>query len=422
MYQDPEDVDGLVGKDDPERSPRRFAYVPIRGHPATIHRRRALDLASARDSILPALTELEGWSLASVGNTSAGSPAKWADLVREERAIGAGAPAQCTESTAASLREYTQRHRVASRGADANARFMTYICEDGMNCGGLGDRLLGMTSAFLFSLVTGRAFHAEWQTPVPIDVVFDSPNIDWSFSSFATEQHPVFSRQALISKARELDIIHFDAAETDLVFGTRDWDAPIDEKGLTEGMEARDLAFASPWIKFFTNRGMVNRAFSYEPLRDRLFELGLHAETAFSCILGYLFTPKPSARAFIDIYTSTFSLPSVFSVGIQIRTGDLSMKDPVYDRGNTVKVHNAFFKCADALADTYALPNQKVIYYLVTDSSHLREDARKRLGGKVVVSGLGITHIHQKSGHADGVLNAVIEECVVPGAGQSFPC
>ena len=71
----------------------------------------------------------------------------------------------------------------------------------------------------------------------------------------------------------------------------------------------------------------------------------------------------------------------------------------------------------------------KVLYYLVTDSAHLRKEAIRELGDKVVVTGagesvapceskkaiptfsrLGIEHIHQRSGHADGVFNAVLEE------------
>lgn len=348
-------------------------------------------------------------SLAALTNFSLGSLTKWVDLVSEESAIVNGHSPQCGAGASTWMREYAEMHRLVSTG-EGHGRFLTYVCENGMNCGGLGDRLLGMTSGFLFSLVTGRAFHAEWQAPIPMDVVFDSPFIDWSFSSFTSAEHPVFGQQELVEQARELDIIHFNAESTDRVFGTRDWDAPIVNDKLTKGMEARDLAFASPWIKFFTNRGMIYRAFRYRRLQSRLHALDLKPHTAFSCILSYLFTPKPSAQEFINAYTSVFSLPSVFSVGIQIRTGDMSMKDATYDKQNTVEVHKEFFQCADQLAETYALPDQKVLYYLVTDSAHLRQDAMQKLRDRVVISGLGITHIHQKSGHADGVYNAVIEE------------
>ena len=151
---------------------------------------------------------------------------------------------------------------------------------------------------------------------------------------------------------------------------------------------------------------MVYRSFSYGHLQNRISSLKLKPLTAFSCILNYLFRPKPPALAFISDYSSVFALPSVFSVGIQIRTGDASMKDPEYDTTNALDVHSAFFKCADQLAEMYSMPDQKVrhfnprrvnrlscarqvLYYLVTDSAHLREEAIRKLGNKVVVTGAG---------------------------------
>lgn len=83
---------------------------------------------------------------------------------------------------------------------------------------------------------------------------------------------------------------------------------------------------------------MVYRSFSYSHLQNRVTALKLKPLTAFSCILNYLFRPKPQALGFISDYSSVFSLPSVFSVGIQIRTGDASMKDPDYDATNTLEV------------------------------------------------------------------------------------
>lgn len=82
------------------------------------------------------------------------------------------------------------------------------------------------------------------------------------------------------------------------------------------------------------------------------------------------------------------------------------MKSAEYDASNTVDVYQSFFQCADQLAETYMLPGQRLVYFLVTDSAHLRADARNRFGNKVLVSGVGIENIHVKSGHVDGVYNA----------------
>lgn len=107
------------------------------------------------------------------------------------------------------------------------------------------------------------------------------------------------------------------------------------------------------------------------------------------------------------------------------------MKDPEYDLQNTgtlrrtsilaqslthsfsVERHRPFFECARQLADTYADPAQKTIYYLVTDSANLKRDAARILGSQLIVTDMVPQHVHQKSGHADGVLGAVVEDWIL---------
>lgn len=48
-------------------------------------------------------------------------------------------------------------------------------------------------------------FLAEWQTPIPLDVVFDSPLLNWSYSSFTSSQHPILGQPSLVEKAADLD-------------------------------------------------------------------------------------------------------------------------------------------------------------------------------------------------------------------------
>jgi hypothetical protein len=54
------------------------------------------------------------------------------------------------------------------------------------------------------------------------------------------------------------------------------------------------------------------------------------------CLINQLIRPKPTSLDFIAIYTSVFSPPSVFSVGIQIRTGDQSLVRPSRNRFETL--------------------------------------------------------------------------------------
>ncbi|GAA5884711.1 hypothetical protein JCM16303_005241 [Sporobolomyces ruberrimus] len=309
------------------------------------------------------------------------------------------------------LESYGKMHREMLEGK-RKPKFISYHCEKGMNCGGLGDRLLGMTSAFFFGLITQRSFLGEWQSPIPLDVVFDSPAVNWSYSSFTSASHPVLGQQSLVDQAAELDIIHFDRLSVDSTFGSTSWN-PKKDKPWTKGFEKRDIAYASNWIKFFTNRGMIFRSFSYKHLQKSINKLGLEPTTAFACINQYLFRPKRPALNLISEYTSVLALPSVFSVGIHVRTGDRSMKDSEYDKVNTVKRHSQFFRCARELGETYATPSQQIVYYLVTDSANLKQDARQVLGSKVVTTDMVPQHVHQKSGHVDGVFSAVVEDWIL---------
>ncbi|GAA5929823.1 uncharacterized protein JCM15063_004633 [Sporobolomyces koalae] len=320
-----------------------------------------------------------------------------------------GYEGKCKSSTW--LSGYQKMHGEMLDGS-REPKFISYHCEKGMNCGGLGDRLLGMTSAFFFGLVTQRSFLAEWQSPIPLDIVFDSPAVNWSYSSFTSSQHPVLGQESLVDQSAELDIIHFDRLSVDSTFGSTSWN-PKKGKQWTKGFEKRDIAYASKWIKFFTNRGMIFRSFQYKHLQKSIKRLGLEPTTAFSCINQYLFRPKPPARNLISEYTSVLSLPSVFSVGIHVRTGDRSMKDSEYDKVNTVKRHSQFFRCARELGETYASSSQRIVYYLVTDSANLKQDARRVLGSKLVTTDTVPQHVHQKQGHVDGVFSAVVEDWIL---------
>ncbi|GAA5865572.1 hypothetical protein JCM8547_007653 [Rhodosporidiobolus lusitaniae] len=363
--------------------------------------------SSSSTSPFPPSSSSDELALASsVPDFDRGSLEKYADLLLQAEAGHSG---KCQWSTW--LAEYQRMHAEMLAG-ERKPKFISYHCEQGVNCGGLGDRLLGMTSAFFFGLMTERAFLAEWQSPIPLDVVFSSPHIDWSYSSFTSSQHPVLGSKDLVDASAELDIIHFDRLSVDATFGTTSWN-PKPNKRPTQGFERRDLAYQSPWIKFFTNRGMIHRSFRYKHLQKNIKRLGLQPATAFSCISQYLFQPKPPAIDLISEYTSVLALPTVFSVGIHVRTGDKSMKDLEWDKVNTVKRHSQFFRCARELSETYASPSQKILFYLVTDSAHLKADAQRVYGDRILVTGTRPQHVHQKSGHAEGVMSAVVEDWVL---------
>lgn len=109
--------------------------------------------------------------------------------------------------------------------------------------------------------------------------------------------------------------------------------------------------------------------------------------------MSYLFRPRADAVPFITMYTSFFALPTVFSIGMHIRTGDTSMHSAKADAINTVERHRPFFRCAEQVARRFAKPGQKVIYLLMSDSNTLKADARSRLADRVILTGDSSRHM-----------------------------
>ncbi|CAB4489848.1 unnamed protein product [Rhizophagus irregularis] len=199
---------------------------------------------------------------------------------------------------------YSMLHEKILSGNEAQ-RYASYICDDKNNCGGLSDRILGMTSAFVFTLLTNRA---ELETS-------------------------------------EINVIDFDAKNLDQQFMLSNW----------------TTKYPSPFIKYYSNRGMNIRSFDSKYYSQSLKDIGLRPHTIFGCVIDYLFRPAPSALSFITQYTSLFALP--------------------------------------------------IIYYLVTDSSELRNKAVQKFE-HFVVSELPANSNLDNLHNPDNVINAMIESWI----------
>lgn len=97
------------------------------------------------------------------------------------------------------------------------------------------------------------------------------------------------------------------------------------------------------------------------------------------------------------------------------------MASPKYDALNTVKRHQAFFTCAEQVAKRYADPEQRVVWYLISDSATLKREALEKYPDKVVVSGLGIHHTDPKLklGEGDAATKEQLDRMRMDGAMDS---
>ncbi|GAA5952790.1 hypothetical protein JCM8115_002350 [Rhodotorula mucilaginosa] len=326
--------------------------------------------------------------LSGPGTFNKGSYTKYADLVEEWRN---GQPVDSCETKSWEA-SYTALHADMLSGQAQAPSLLEYRCRLGEHCGGFADRILGMTSMFLYSVLTKRAFSIIWEQPAPADLIFDSPHIDWSRSfnktSTTPPNSPIYADERLVNNRTEIN--------------AHNWDPERLDKFMPTFVDQFSGARNSSWLQIDFNRGVVMRSFSYPTIKPRLDKLGLKVTTAYACLIKYLFRPKPAVLAFIAQYTSFFALPEVFVIGIQIRTGDLSLYAASKDVINTVEQHSQYFTCADAVARTYADPSQRVVYYLITDSRVLERDALRQFGDRVVVTGLEQAHAEVEPDFSEG--------------------
>ncbi|GAA6044009.1 hypothetical protein JCM8097_000194 [Rhodosporidiobolus ruineniae] len=366
------------------------------------------------------------------GVFSGGSMEKYAELLEEWRT---GRPVLHTDG-GKWQEAYKQLHAEIMSG-EREPRVLEYWCRDRLECGGLADRMLGMTSTFLLALLTDRAFVASWEHPIPLSLLFDSPSIDWSEGSFPAL--PFIPPQ---QGGREPHVLH---GNKTLTRGKKKWYLHNQEVGaeeLYEGISETGHALGlaeEPWVRLDRlNRGIAINAFHSPSLLPQLSSLGFTSTTIYAQLVHFLFRPKLEVLMFISEYTSLFALPSVFSIGIQVRTGDAFMESAKMDKVNTVERHRHIFQCAEEVAETYAAPGQRPLYFLITDSSTLRQSALSAFPSKVIVSGLSQHHnelrrhgrkpetvTHEKSGGSasvremkremEGLQNSVAESWAFAG-------
>ncbi|GAA5960409.1 hypothetical protein JCM3765_007502 [Sporobolomyces pararoseus] len=337
-----------------------------------------------------------------------GSIEKYSDLLEEWKT---GRPVQACQKGKWE-EEYTKMHTEMMKG-EREPSLLEFSCPAGSLCGGIADRFLGMVTTFLYSILTKRAFSISWEQPAAFDMLFDSPHIDWSrpfTNASQTLPQKIYQNETLVQSIQTID--------------AHNWEEPQIDDFFPGFVGNYSNGATTPWLKLAFNRGVVIRSFSYDSVAPLLENLGLNLTTAYSCLLNYLVRPKRAVLDFITQYTSLFSLPEYFVVGIQVRTGDTSMYASRKDAINLVSRHSQYFRCAEQVSQTYAHPSQKVLWYLISDSRTLEQDALSTYPDKVVVTGLKQSHVEITSGSAawkgvkgasDGFLRTVAESYIFAG-------
>lgn len=232
-------------------------------------------------------------------------------------------------------------------------------------CGGLADRMSGMISTFFYALLTDRAYFSYWddENPFSLDILFEKPFIDWHYDKPAMDQLFI----------GEVDDAYLSTQQVDTL--NAKW--PTMENTLFPDGASQNFSdlWTASLVQVRSNRGYIVHTFeSSNVYPDILHKMGLNVHNTFGCLTDYLFKPTIGSRRFIDAYKNLLDLESIFSVGIQIRTGDNQIVNPKEDE-LTVASYSYFLTCANQLTKAYRQPHhKKVVYFLITDSAKLRDE------------------------------------------------
>lgn len=256
---------------------------------------------------------------------------------------------------------------------------------------------IGMISTFFHALMTDKAYFAYWdgENPFSLDILFEKPYINWHYEMDTMEELFTNPPDDEYLTNQHIDLLN-------AKWGTME--SKIFPEGRSQNLS--DL-WPSSLVEVRSNRGYIIHTFESSDIYPTILnKMGLTPENTFGCLTDFLFKPTIGSRRFIDAYKNLFELDSIFSVGIQIRTGDNQIVNPQDDE-LTVDSYSYFLTCANQLTEAYRKPHHKrVIYFLITDSSKLRDEMMalnddpsmqiKYLGNEdasVLTTGLPIEHL-----------------------------
>lgn len=261
-------------------------------------------------------------------------------------------------------------------------RVVVSECSPNANCGGLADRLLGLSTAAVFSLVTHRSLMIHWGGLVQPSHLFELEVKEGVGPS------PYVALNALHLGGQRVDSLLTNNTRWNETFST-----------------------SVPSIRLLANRGIAYRLFKVPFYQNLLVnQFLLQPKLTLPCLLDSILRPKSELNAIIERYNSLLAQPSVFPVGVQIRTGDKSMRtlnlSQAFDPeiiNQMLAVAKPFFKCAFELARAKKTSeNQRAIIFLVTDSPVLRAvvSTHPSLTQHVLTTGLPIGHFDKTERHS----------------------
>lgn len=284
------------------------------------------------------------------------------------------------------MQEYMQLHADILEGKLPRRHFLSVAVE-----AGLADRLTGLITQFWHAVLTRRAFSSVTYGTFPgWEAVCKSPFVNWTYPAPGV---PAEAIEPLKFTYKGVRGYHGDqrtmppelpASEYQILYGTN-----MDGKMAMYRTSNLSSLF-QPVPEYIL--GASNRGRSYQLAHNpyhmqQLWDFGVRPTTMFMC--GFFFLCSP-ADAIVDYYSKfwdTLATPGALTIGLQVRTDDA-----VFNAGESDGVVSeaalargaSWFECAQKIEEKFAVPGQRVLWFLNSDSKQLRKAAKAKYGDKLV--------------------------------------
>ncbi|KAF6253796.1 hypothetical protein COO60DRAFT_1703665 [Scenedesmus sp. NREL 46B-D3] len=300
-------------------------------------------------------------------------------------------------NTSPYIQKYRQLHSRIMSG-HAPPRYLVSVAPET----GMADRLTGLVTQFYMALLSGRAMTASHPDPdavPPFAAACDYPLFNWT--------HPQLLPRAVYAPLLGQDYATFEERRN-ASMGLQQLPAPYNQQYQVFDMVNATLPMM-PWLGttnftawplerpdlqhmvMASNRGATWKLANNPYHRDDFWRLGVRPEEAFMCGFWALCRPNEQVQRLYgrDVW-GPLADPHSLKIGIQVRFGDEVLNTDA-DRADDAKYLSSlmslatpFFECAAAIESAYSVPDQQVVWYLLSDSGEFRRAAKAKYGDKLL--------------------------------------
>eukprot|EP01041_Mallomonas_annulata_P010192 gene10192-21239_t len=264
---------------------------------------------------------------------------------------------------------------------------------------GISDNLTGMVTHFLYALLTNRIFLrlSFGQITPHLETVYVSPNINWTSFHIPEFVYKCMKPPYTYYRTNRSGIIKTTTSKcthqkTHLTVWNNMRFYPLDlinsdhdgiflysnlKKHLHGNSDAEVILISG-------HRGRVYATFRNTHHKTDLARMDLTPQTAFPCLFNYLFRLQPDACSSqcqtIKNSLITSGQNNILRIGIHIR-----IKDAIFKNGTDVTLESAKFhlQCAEKIV-SHLPPNQKWIFFMVTNSRRLRVLVKEKYEDRMI--------------------------------------